>query len=117
MAISEITDENFEEKVVKSPNVWCLRFTAEWCGPCKQLAPIVEQISEEIKDVESKFSKEILSALYKHSSDQSYIYRHKWTQGDLVVWDNRCVMHYAEHGYGNQNRTMHRITTAGSKPF
>ena len=52
MAISEITDENFEEKVVKSPNVWCLRFTAEWCGPCKQLAPIVEQISEEIKDVE-----------------------------------------------------------------
>ena len=30
--------------------------------------------------------------------DKKYIYRHKWSQGDLVVWDNRCVLHYAEHG-------------------
>tara|TARA_Y100000741_G_scaffold335275_1_gene293074 strand:- start:96 stop:413 length:318 start_codon:yes stop_codon:yes gene_type:complete len=52
MAITEITDETFEEKVMKSSKIWCLRFTAEWCSPCKQLAPIVEQISEEIKDVE-----------------------------------------------------------------
>ena len=78
---------------------------------------LTEAFVKEIKDVESKFSQETLSALYKHSSNESYIYRHKWTAGDLVVWDNRCVLHYAEHGYGNQNRTMHRITTAGSKPF
>ena len=63
------------------------------------------------------FSQETLIALYKHSSNESYIYRHKWTAGDLVVWDNRCVLHYAEHGYGDKKRTMHRITTAGSKPF
>jgi Thioredoxin domain-containing protein len=42
MGITKITDENFEEKVMKSPNVWCLRFTAEWCGTCKQLVFIVE---------------------------------------------------------------------------
>ena len=78
---------------------------------------LTEAFVKEIKDVESKFSQETLSTLYKHSSDESYIYRHKWHTGDLVVWDNRCVLHYAEHGYGNQNRTMHRITTAGSKPF
>ena len=78
---------------------------------------LTEAFVKEIKDVESKFSQETLSALYKHSSNESYIYRHKWKAGDLVVWDNRCVLHYAEHGYGNQNRTMHRITTAGSKPL
>ena len=40
MAISEITDENFEEKVVKRPNVWCLRFTADCFCPFKHLSPI-----------------------------------------------------------------------------
>ena len=43
--------------------------------------------------------------------------RHKWSNGDLVVWDNRSVQHYAEHGYGDATRTMHRLTTSGSKPF
>ncbi len=42
MAIQTITDENFEEKVMKSPKLFLIRFTAEWCGPCKALAPIVE---------------------------------------------------------------------------
>ena len=48
---------------------------------------------------------------------EKYLYRHKWSIGDLVVWDNRSVQHYAEHGYGDANRTMHRLTTSGSKPF
>ncbi len=78
---------------------------------------LTEAFVKEIKDLESKMSQETLSELYKLSSNKNYIYRHKWTKGDLVVWDNRCVLHYAEHGYGDQNRTMHRITTAGSKPF
>jgi len=77
---------------------------------------VTEAFIRGIKNIESKISRETLSKLYAHSSDKSYIYRHKWTKGDLVVWDNRCVLHYAEHGYGDKNRTMHRITTAGSKP-
>ena len=48
---------------------------------------------------------------------KEFIYRHKWSDGDLVVWDNRSVQHYAEHGYGDQTRTMRRLTTSGSKPF
>tara|TARA_B100001123_G_C15142103_1_gene959938 strand:+ start:142 stop:465 length:324 start_codon:yes stop_codon:yes gene_type:complete len=52
MAIIEITDENFEEKVLKNTKPFCLRFTADWCGPCKALAPIVETISEEMDDVD-----------------------------------------------------------------
>ena len=78
---------------------------------------VTEAFVKSIKDLEPIESQEILSRLYKHSCDEKYIYRHKWSQGDLVVWDNRCVLHYAEHGYGNKKRTMHRITTAGSKPF
>ena len=65
----------------------------------------------------SKESQKILEYLYKQASKEEYIYRHKWSDGDLVIWDNRSVQHFAEHGYGDQTRTMLRLTTLGSKPF
>ncbi|MFL2701986.1 MAG: TauD/TfdA dioxygenase family protein [Gammaproteobacteria bacterium] len=78
---------------------------------------VTEAFVKEIIGLDSKASQETLKTLYHHSSCRDYIYRHKWTAGDLVVWDNRCVLHYAEHGYGDKARTMHRITTTGSKPL
>tara|TARA_B100001093_G_C26375198_1_gene820485 strand:- start:108 stop:425 length:318 start_codon:yes stop_codon:yes gene_type:complete len=46
MAI-EITDENFEEIVLKSSKPVMVDFWAEWCGPCRMLGPIIEEISED----------------------------------------------------------------------
>jgi len=83
----------------------------------KKALYVTEAFVQSIKGVDSKESQEILSILYKHASKDKYIYRHKWLKGDLVVWDNRSVQHFAEHGYGDQTRTMHRLTTSGSKPF
>ncbi len=51
MAVIEITNENFEAEVVKSEKTVLLDFWAPWCGPCRMLSPIVDQISEERKDV------------------------------------------------------------------
>tara|TARA_B100000214_G_scaffold375330_1_gene361197 strand:+ start:2448 stop:3233 length:786 start_codon:yes stop_codon:yes gene_type:complete len=83
----------------------------------KKALYVTEAFVQSIKGVDSKESQEILSILYKHACKDKYIYRHKWLKGDLVVWDNRSVQHFAEHGYGDQTRTMHRLTTSGSKPF
>ncbi|MDW8351501.1 MAG: thioredoxin [Anaerolineae bacterium] len=42
-----LTDATFEDVVEKSKGVTLVDFWAEWCGPCKMIAPIVEQIAEE----------------------------------------------------------------------
>ncbi|MDC1476274.1 thioredoxin [Pelagibacteraceae bacterium] len=50
MATKNITDENFEEEVLKAEKLTLVDFWAEWCGPCKQVGPILEEISNEMKD-------------------------------------------------------------------
>jgi thioredoxin 1 len=50
MATKAITDESFDNDVIKSETPTVVDFWAEWCGPCKQIGPISEEISDEMKD-------------------------------------------------------------------
>ena len=50
MATKAITDESFETDVIKSNKPTIVDFWAEWCGPCKQIGPVLEEISNEMKD-------------------------------------------------------------------
>ena len=56
----------------------------------------------------------LLSKLYEHMTQEKYIYRHKWNENMLLMWDNRTVMHMAEGGYDGYDRLLHRITIANS---
>ena len=50
MTILEINDKNFKEEVLESEKLILCDFWAEWCGPCKQISPILEELSEEFKN-------------------------------------------------------------------
>ncbi len=51
MEILDVTRENFEEEVLKADRKVLVDFYADWCGPCKMLAPIVEEVASEHEDL------------------------------------------------------------------
>ena len=62
-------------------------------------------------------SDEILQVLWDHSTNQNLIWRHEWKQGDLIMWDNRCVMHRRDSFNPEERRLMHRVVIKGSQPY
>ncbi len=59
----------------------------------------------------------LLHFLFEHSTAPEIVYRHDWRLNDVVIWDNRCVMHYAVSDYkAAGDRYMHRTTVKGDKP-
>ena len=48
--IEEITDNNFSQSVLESKQLVIVDFWAQWCGPCRKLTPVLEQIQNEFKN-------------------------------------------------------------------
>jgi taurine dioxygenase len=59
----------------------------------------------------------LLDALLAHATQPQYEYRHRWRHGDLVMWDNRCLLHKANGDYDmRQMRYLYRIMLKGDIP-
>lgn len=72
-----------------------------------------------IADMDDAEAQALLDRLFAfYVRDRRFQYRHKWHDGDLVMWDNRCLNHRACGGYGLPDiRRMHRATIVGDRPF
>ena len=51
MPIKKISDDTYKKEVLDNPKTTVIKFQADFCGPCHQLTPIVQKISEEMPDV------------------------------------------------------------------
>lgn len=51
MSVMKITSENFEQEVLKSDKIVLLDFFATWCGPCRMVGPILEDLARERPDI------------------------------------------------------------------
>lgn len=61
-------------------------------------------------------SETLLDALWAHATQAPFTWHHQWQPGDLLIWDNRCVMHHRDPFDGGYRRVMHRIQCAGDVP-
>jgi thioredoxin 1 len=89
MAVQHISENEFDEVVLKSKEPVLVDFYATWCGPCKMMSPILEQLSEEKTDV--KFAAidvdeaERLAIKYGISSVPCMILFNKGEEADRVI--------------------------------
>ena len=66
-----------------------------------------------ISGLEQAEAEEAVAFLIAHSTREDNLYRHRWTPGDVVMWDNGCVLHKADHDGVDGDRVMHRGMVAG----
>jgi taurine dioxygenase len=60
----------------------------------------------------------LLDDLLAHAIQEKYQYRHEWRVGDLVMWDNRCLLHKANADYDmDQTRYLYRVMLKGDAPY
>ena len=64
-------------------------------------------------------SEALLGDLLAHATQPPFVYTHRWRAGDLVVWDNRCLLHRALANYemARHRRVLHRTVVTGTVPF
>ncbi len=62
--------------------------------------------------------RKLLADLEAHATSPEFLYSHRWREGDLVMWDNRCLLHRAFNDYdmGNYARVLHRTVVRGTVP-
>ncbi|MCF8612215.1 TauD/TfdA family dioxygenase [Gordonia sp. HY285] len=68
-----------------------------------------------IEGVSEAESRGLLDAFYAHLTKPEHVVRHRWSLGDVVLWDNRSTAHYANRDYTHR-RVMHRVTLRGDRP-
>ncbi len=62
-------------------------------------------------------SDELLELLFEHCERPQYVYEHRWTPGDLILWDNRCTLHARSDFDAAERRKLRRVVVQGEKPF
>ena len=69
-------------------------------------------MTEEIIGIPEDEGRALLEEIYALQADPRFIYRHKWRVGDLIIWDNRCLVHARSDFSPDQRRLLRRVTVS-----
>jgi taurine dioxygenase len=72
-------------------------------------------MTEYIVGMPREESNALLESLFDHQEQRQFIYEHRWTVGDLIMWDNRCILHARGDFNANELRKMRRVTVKGDR--
>jgi len=78
----------------------------------RKLLFVNELFTKRIRELSEPESKAVLTYLTNHVHQPDHVMRHRWTVGDVVLWDNRATQHRAMNDYHGQRRVAHRVTIA-----
>ncbi|MUH00766.1 TauD/TfdA family dioxygenase [Scytonema sp. UIC 10036] len=71
----------------------------------------------EIVGLDPQEGSELIEQLRQHLNQPQFYYKHKWSVGDIVYWDNQATLHYRQAFDPSYRRVMKRVSLAGSRPF
>jgi taurine dioxygenase len=83
----------------------------------RKLLFVNEAFTTKFKGMTRTESRPLLEFLCRHATSAPFVYRHRWSAGEVGFWDNRCTQHYALNDYHGQRRVMHRVTVNGDRPY
>jgi alpha-ketoglutarate-dependent 2,4-dichlorophenoxyacetate dioxygenase len=107
------TDWSEEERVKMAPVPQVLVRTHPGSG---RKSLFLSSHAGRIRGMEEPEARVLLMDLMEHATQREFVYSHRWTAGDMVMWDNRCTMHRAREYDDSQVRDMHRTTVSDGRP-
>jgi taurine dioxygenase len=82
----------------------------------KQVLFFNQAYVRDLEGVDPDATRTVLHRLHDHSTDHRFTVRHRWRDGDLVIWDNRATQHLALNDYAGYRRELRRTTVEGTAP-
>jgi taurine dioxygenase len=76
-----------------------------------------EATEVEIVDFDPVEGQKLIAKLRAHQKQSHYFYQHRWSVGDIVLWDNYATLHYRPAFNPEERRVLKRISLAGGRPF
>jgi alpha-ketoglutarate-dependent taurine dioxygenase len=72
--------------------------------------------NDEVEGLSAEEAKTLIAQLTEIAAEPRFVYRHRWSPDDVVMWDNRCTMHQVTPHDPRERRVMHRTTIVGTEP-
>ena len=74
-------------------------------------------MTDYIVDVDIVGGKALLEELFDHAERDELVYEHPWREGDLTIWDNRCLLHARTDFDSSEKRLLRRFAVRGERPI